>query len=467
MILIDKSEKRPMYYQVYSQIKESIQKGHIQCGEKLLPIRTLCDELGVGRNTIINAYKQLVVEGYVKNIQGCGFVVEDVHKFTIHDTKEENHHRNLKLKKGKYVYDFTFSNLSSNIFSVSTFKNYMNKTFLDYDFNELFQYGEVAGLAGFREEIKKYLYTHRGIVCDVEQIVMCTGIQDALDQMITFVPQQYHTVGIENPCHYSIPKVFANRNVPYEPIHITPDTGYCDAMKEKDIKILVTAPSHQFPLGFNRGISDRYELLRYCAQNDILIFEDDYDNELRYDAKPIPSIFSIDQYEKVIYFGTFSKILAPGLRLSYMVLPKYLVKAYERTYGTYHSKISWFLQKTMELYMRDGQLEKHIRKSQYHYKKLSQILIATIKEQFGDTVKILSSGAGLHVLIAVEGAPDTKWLEKQARNNGVCIYPVDLYYWNQDTNIPENTVVLGFAGMDEESLVRGIKALYDAWYEIL
>lgn len=468
MIVIDKTSKVSLYYQIYDQIKEGIKSGHMQSGSKLCPIRVLCDELGVGKNTVNNAYKQLVAEGYVNNVQGCGFVVEDMHKYIINNSVNKNTQSDKTISKNaEILYDFNFSSLNEETFSFSTFKNCLNKVMLDYDFKEFFEYGEYQGLNGLREQIKLYLYQHRGISCETKQIVLCTGIQDVLCKLCTFLPEKYLNVGVEVPSHYSIPKIFAHRHVPITNIPAEYNENYCDFIKNSDAKLILTTPSHQFPLGFSMGIKQRYQLLQCCQENDLLVFEDDYDNELRYDSKPIPALFSIDDCDRVIYFGTFSKIFAPGLRLSYMILPPFLVEPFTEIYESYHPNVSFLVQKTIEIYYKEGHMEKLVRKNHYYYKNLHKVLINTIKESFKSSVKILSKGAGLHILLEIPNAPSTDWLEQKAREVGVKIYPIDNYYHGEKHRIPPNTFLLGYASMDEKKIIKGIQLLKKAWQEIL
>lgn len=474
MIFIDKNSSLPLYGQIYNQFKKDIMSGVYPVGSVLTSTRVLAKELCVSRNTVENAYHQLVLEGYVYSKQGAGYTVEDIYKYQLRPSKLKNtekyryaSEKPLKEKvadQPKILYDFKYDNLPIDLFPFSLWRKYTSNALLDIDVNKLTSYNEQQGELDLRKELQKYLRIQRGVNCTVDQIVICCGVQDSIIKICYMLPKEYRNLGFEEPGHQSIRQVFERNNYNIIPLPVYPKYDYFDVLNQSDARIVFTTPSHQFPVGYHMSIAERLRLLSWAEKNNGIIIEDDYDSEFRYRSQPIPSIQSIDNAGSVIYIGTFSKVLAPGLRLSYMVLPEFLVPYYKNAFDNQYTKIPWLNQKVITLYMQNGHFERHIRKCCYIYREKYECIMHSIQTILKDRVRIIGSDAGLHILLCVPDAESEEWLISSAAKKGVKVYPTNHYWMNSEDN-PGNTVLIGFACLHNDHIVKGIQLLNEAWFD--
>lgn len=473
MIFIDKNSSVPLYGQIYNQIKKDITSGVYRAGSVLTPTRALAKELCVSRNTVENAYNHLVLEGYVYSTQGVGYIVDDISKYHLsppevkkienYQDVSESSFREKSADLPKILYDFKYENLPIDLFPLSLWRKYTSSALLDIDVNKLTSYNEQQGEPDLRKELQKYLHIQRGVKCTVEQIVICCGIQDSIDRICYLLPRKYRSLGFDEPGHQVIREVFERNNFNITPLPVYPKYDYFDVLTQSDVRIVFTTPSHQFPIGYQMSIPERLRLLSWAEKTNSIIIEDDYDSEFRYRSRPLPSIQSIDNSGFVIYIGTFSKVFAPGLRLSYMVLPKFLVPYYKTAFASQYTKIPWLNQKVITLYMQNGHFERHIRKCRYIYREKYECIMHSIQIVLKDRVQIIGSDAGFHILLCVPDAKSEEWLITSAAKKGVKVYPTN-HYWMRGENNPGNTVLLGFANLHNDQIVKGIQLLSEAWF---
>ena len=210
-------------------------------------------------------------------------------------------------------------------------------------------------------------------------------------------------------------------------------------------------------------IHNRMEILDLAYQRDMIIIEDDYDSEFRYKGRPIPSLQSIDQSGRVIYIGTFSKALSPGLRMAYFVLPAWLLSAYDRKYKGYQCTVPLLEQKVLSRFMKEGYWQKHIRKICLSQKKKHDILIAGIQKIMGDRVQIYGHHAGLHILLEIMDGQQEECLVRKALIYGIQVRPVSPF-WLDKNNYKGNAVVLGYGKIKEQDIVPAVELLNEAWF---
>ncbi|HWQ71378.1 MAG TPA: PLP-dependent aminotransferase family protein [Desulfitobacteriaceae bacterium] len=474
MIFIDKNSSVPLYGQIYNQIKKDIMSGVYPVGSVLTPTRVLAKELCLSRNTVENAYNNLVLEGYVYSKQGAGYIVEDIYKYQLSPPKvkkTEKYHwyvseRPFKEKAAgqpKILYDFKYENLPIDLFPFSLWRKYTSSALLGIDVNKLTSYNEQEGEPDLRKELRKYLHRQRGVNCTVDQIVICCGIQDSIDRICYLLPKEYRSLGFDEPGHQVIREVFERNNYNITSLPVYPEYDYFDVLDQSDVRIVFTTPSHQFPVGYHMSITERLRLLSWAEKNNGIIIEDDYDSEFRYRSQPIPSIQSIDNSGSVIYIGTFSKVFAPGLRLSYMVLPEFLAPYYKNAFANQYTKIPWLNQKVMALYMQNGHFERHIRKCCNIYREKYECIMHSIQIILKDRVQIIGSDAGFHILLWVPEAKSEEWLITRAAEKGVKVYPTN-HYWLKGEKNPGNTLLIGFANLHNDQIVKGIHLLNEAWF---
>ncbi|WP_340021232.1 PLP-dependent aminotransferase family protein [Paenibacillus sp. FSL K6-1096] len=468
MITINKQEKTPIYIQIYRQIREDIINGSLPAHSRLKPIRVIADELKVGINTIKRAYTQLVVEGFLENTPRTAYEVVDLKKFKPKRLKNSKIAIDPETEEipavQHYKYDFTYQKQSIELFPLSSWRKYTTEALMGYDNEKLGCYNDQKGEVELRKEIKKYLNLSRGVKCNIEQIIVCCGIQDSIERICRILPRT--TVGVEQPGLPLWGHIFRGYGFSTIPLNVYPEHRLQEDLEDSNARIAVTTPSHQFPTGYTMSLSERLQLIQWAENNDGIIIEDDYDCEFRYDSQPVSAMQSIDDYGRIIYLGTFSKILIPGLRLNFMVLPKRLLSSYHKVYGEYPTAISWLSQKVMYFYMNDGSFDKHIRRARYVYKEKYITLLSACKELLGDQVDIIGSDAGLHILLRINRAASQEELINRAAQKNVRVYSTR-EYWDSTGEHFENLILLGFSIIKQDEIYAGIQQLRTAWQDYL
>lgn len=466
MITLDDNLKEPLYLQIYNQLKTNIITGVLSNGAKLPPTRVLAKDLEVGRNTVENAYAQLCSEGYISSRMGSGFIVNTIDTF-LHplpaQTKHEKHlSRPIKNPQENTKFNFEYGRLNPDEFPIKIWRKYMNQALTTCGATFLVSYNDRQGEWGLRAEIMKYLNMSRGVQCHPDQIVLCCGTLQSLDLICHLVNGHSTEIAIEEPAYEGAREVFRSNDYKVLPIQVGKNGINLEILAETNAKIVYVTPSHQFPTGAVMPIQQRLKLLDWAKKNNSVILEDDYDGELRYNTKPIPSLQSLDTNGSVIYLGTFSKTLGPGLRLNYVVLPEVWLKRYHEVLDHYHSPVPWLQQKTLELFISKGDWERHLRKLCISQKKKHDLLIKTVGELMGENVKIHGQNAGLHVLLEFEKKKEKELIE-QAQANGVKVYPVSKYWINPEQYF-NNMVLLGYSSLTEQDIYEGLMLLNQAWF---
>ena len=468
MIVLNEESQFPLYTQIYQQIKEQITDGELDEGSRLLSARLLAKTLNISRNTVDAAYLQLCSEGYIKSKPCSGFVVEkfDNAMFAELKTKKINRRENdmpvRAVDADDRTLNFQYGKLSIEDFPVRLWSKFSNQNM--HDAAGLAAYGDRKGELELRVEVMKYLNKSRGVHCRAEQVIICSGTQPCLSLLCQLFRKDHSAIAIEDPGYDGARCVFINHGYNVQPIGVTPDGLDIRQLDESMAKLVYITPSHQFPMGFVTPIQKRVELLEWASRRDGFIIEDDYDSELRYSGRPIPSLQCIDTAGHVIYIGTFSKAFSPALRVSYMVLPEILLNRYEDIFGKYNSPVPWLQQKNLANFMISGQWESHIRKMCLSCKKRHDLLLSLIHSEFGEKVTIHGRNAGLHVILEVHTNMQENELISRAQGSGVRVYPVS-QYWMRPNIYSDNMILLGFSSLSESDITDGIHRLSQVWFD--
>jgi len=461
----------PIYQQIYEHLKRKIMAGTLKEGDKLTSTRVFAKNFCVARNTVENAYSQLCLEGYVLNKPGSGFIVQGMNdhlpSFLKNDLMHESQYAELERSSFEepkvYLYDFQYGNLDI-LFPYSLWRRFTTEILLSFDAQRINSYNDKQGELDLRIEIMKYLQEARAVSCTPDQIVLCCGTQYALDMICKLFSDDGRKLAMEEPGYNGARTVFVNNGFEIIPIPIQSDGISIPDLERSSVKLTYITPSHQFPTGVVMPIQNRLHLLHWATQQNGIIIEDDYDSELRYHARPIPSLQSLDTSGRVIYLGTFSKSLSPGLRMGYMILPKWLLPKYHTMFAKYSSSIPWLEQKIVSLYMAGGHWERHIRKVCLYNKKKHDVMLKTITQLMGDKIIIQGNNAGLHILLQFVNGEKQNWLIDKAREYKVKVYPTSPF-WHTKENASENTLLLGFSMLNEKEIVDGLTLLNKAWFD--
>ncbi|MEF7560348.1 PLP-dependent aminotransferase family protein [Bacillus thuringiensis] len=448
-----------LYVQLYEYIKKEIKDGTISAFTKLPAKRKLAGYLQVSKNTIEAAYEQLLAEGYIESISRKGyFVCKFEQMMDVEGSEAEV--EEIPFREGNYTFDFTQTGVDTNTFPFTTYRKLINDVWQPHN-NDLLFLGHPQGELSLREEIANYLYESRGVRCSASQIVLGAGTQILVKLLFQLLKGSNYAV--ENPGYHRKMVVFEQGEKKVQMLSLDRD-GICMAdLENSDANVVFVTPSHQFPYGMIMPITRRTQLLQWAKKaEDRYIIEDDYDSEFRYSGKPIPALQGLDTDGKVIYMGTLSKALLPSLRMSYIVLPKNLIKKYQKEYLFYTQSVSRMDQEVIRKFLHEGYWEKHIHKMRVVYRKKRDRLVFEIEKYFSNHVEVIGEDSGLHILLKVHNGMREEELIKEAAKYSIKIYPVSTYY-KADT-APENVVLLGFAILSEEEIAKAIQLLNTAWF---
>ena len=354
--LIDKNS-RPVYLQIYKQIRQDIIDGIYPLGAKLPSMRFLADELGVSTITIVHAYSLLCDEGYVESRERSGFIVifrKDDHFALIDEITSSA----IPFEHKKHDYpDFPFSVLSKTMRGILT----------DYG-ESILERSPGVGCLPLREAIQRYLAKNRGIKVNIEQIVIGSGAEYLYSLIIELLGKD-SVFGIESPSYKKIEQVYRAAEAKYEPLPLSQDGIDSKALIRSKATVLHTTPYRSFPTGITATASKRHEYIRWSNRGGRYIIEDDFESEFSVSTKPEETLFSLAEKDNVIYLNTFSKTISPSLRVGYMVLPKKLVKVFEEKLGFNSCTVPTFEQLVIAKLINSGDFERHVNRVRRHLRK--------------------------------------------------------------------------------------------------
>lgn len=457
-----------LYEQIYQYIKSEIIEGKFRSGERLPSTRALAEHLQIARSTVELAYEQLVSEGYIEARPYKGYFIcpfEELYHLEVQKTipKEE-----IK-KEDSYSYDLSPNGIEMKAFPFATWKK-ISKNVLAEKQSDIFELGHPKGDWQFRNTICRYLHSFRGVSCEPEQIIVGAG-SDYLLLLLGKVLGENQKVAMENATYQRAYRIFSTSGYEIFPLPMDKNGMSIEHLKESPANIAYIMPSHQFPTGVVMPIGRRMELLKWAgeAENRYLI-EDDYDSEFRYKGKPIPALQSVDKKEKVIYMGTFSKSIAPAIRVSFMVLPKPLLKKFEKNAGFLSSTVSRIDQAILNEFIAAGHYERYLNKIRKIYKGKHDCLLEALKP-FSGRFQISGENAGLHVVLS---ARDSKVNEQQlvqkAALAGIKVYGMSNYQIRcQEELLSEKNenkqakILIGYAGLSETEIAEALTVLERAW----
>lgn len=457
MYTIDQNLKTPLHVQLYEALKDDIIE-NLHVGEKLPSIRKLSSTYNLSKNTVESAFRQLYVEGFIESYPKSGYFVSDTNFKDFHtDAKTVT---NTPTAPKKYKYDFFPARLPKSSFPLKLWKRVYVKA-IDESL-DMGGYPDGQGEIKLREEIAKYLNSSRATNCSASQIVITSGFGDAMELLAKMLKANYKTFAMENPGYHIVHQVFDAYGYKIEKITVDASGIVIDELYKSEAKIVYITPSHQYPKGVSMPIANRLKLLEWAKDVGGLILEDDYDGELTYYNRPIPSLQGLDKNEHVVYFGTFAKYLSPALRIAYMVLPEHLLSRYKQQYDSHFCKVSLTTQITLAHFMKEGYFEKHIRKIRTLNKKKHELLKNLLEQKLGDTMKIESEGAGLAILINPTLPFDWDKFKELAEQKSI-----KLYFAKNVSGGSWEALRLGFGGFKVEELIEAVEQLSLIWHDAI
>lgn len=447
----------PLYEQLYQYIKHEIQSGILKYGDKLPSTRKLATYLQVSRNTVDMAYGQLLSEGYIESIEKRGYYVCEIEALLQIPSPKVEHKNEISTSQTSIQYNFSPFFIDLSNFPFNTWRKLSNRC-LQED-NNVFLQGQGQGDEQLRCAIASYLHESRSVHCTKNQIIIGAGADYLLQLLVQIIPKD-SIIGMENPSYTQAYRIFTGLGRSVIPINLDQSGMNINTLAASPSNIAYVTPSHQYPLGVVMPIKRRLELLKWAHSSDNrYIIEDDHDSEFRYKGKPIPALQGLDSNGKVIYLGTFSRSISPGIRVAYMVLPPTLLEVYQTKYHYYSSTVSRIDQNILTSFLEGGYFERHLNKMRKIYKSKHDILIQALKI-FGNKVDILGEHAGLHLVVPIHIGLTEDAIISLAKEHGIKLYGLKEYYIN---DIPSNytpTLLIGYANLSEASIMAGIHELY-------
>lgn len=454
----DKSNKRSYAQQIYTDIREKIISGELESGERLPSSRELCRELDIARNTVLTAYEMLVAEGAVTSVAGSGFYVRE--GVTRRPQRIPMTHAqtaslsDVAVSEGTVNFDSGLPAL--DLFPREKWNRVVSHAFLDAPISAL-GYDDPQGRPELRKVLCEYLKRARGLSCTPEQIIVTSGAKQGLSLAAKCLLHADSEVWMENPSNANVTQIFSYYTKNIVPFGVD-DQGILPEQfpKRGKPKLIFVTPSHQFPVGGILPIQRRLALVAFAQQSGAYLLEDDYDSEFNYDAPPATSLFALDR-ERVLYVGTFSKVMFPSLRLGYLVVPAHLVSRVRelKRLADHHSNS--ITQLALMRFLESGEFARHVRRMKRIYRKRRDLLRDLLPRYFGNRVSISGTAAGMHLIAAFEGVSFPEDRVKRLRQAGVYLVPVSAHSLIQDSH--PGQVILGFASLTQEDMERGLALL--------
>ncbi len=442
----------PMYLYLYKCIKNDILTGKLKPKEKLPSKRTFAENNGISTITIQNAYDQLISEGYIFTLPKKGYFVANIEGMNV---KKVKHDVDLNIQipeKKDYICDFSSNEVNSERFPFSVWAR-MFREVISNEKEELLNVSTTSGVRELREAIAKHLQSFRGMVVDPNQIVIGAGTE-YLYGLITELIGYDKIYAIENPGYKKLEKIYKNRGITCKFANIDNGGVTVEGLKKCKAEVAHICPNHHYPMGITMTASRRYEILGWANELEgRYILEDDYDSEFRTTGKPIPTLFSIDACEKVIYMNTFSKTLTPTIRISYMVLPMHLANLFYKKMFMYSCTVSNFEQYALAKFISEGHFEKHINRMRLYYRRKRRNIIDIIKKS--GCCEIAENDAGLHFIIKIDTKFSDDEVKKKLDEKGIKIQAVSDYY-QKKTDDKQHYFIINYSNLDEKKVEKAM-----------
>lgn len=458
---LDPSREQPYYFQLYQHILQEIQSGGLAAGEKLPSKRALAQHLSVSVNTVDTAYQMLVTEGYLRAADRSGFYILPLTRLEPPPDTSAPIPEPEPPEPQPPLFDCAAGSVDTAAFPFDTWARLSRGVM--YRQPQLLHHGHPQGDLCLRQALCRYLHQFRGVQCAPEQVIVGAGMEYLLMVLCRLLPENA-LFAMEEPGYPKAAQAIRASGRRVAPVPLEDGGMSVRLLEQSGAQCAYLTPSHQFPTGAVMPAGRRSQLLQWAAAGpDRYLIEDDYDSEFRYSGRPIPALQGGDRHGRVIYCGTFSRSVAPSIRIAYLVLPAGLLPQYRRQFSLQSSTVSRFEQHTLCQFIQDGFYERHLNRARNLYKKRRDLLIGQLKSgPIGHKIQILGAEAGLHLLLRLAGGPDEGEMLARARNQGVALTGLSAYYQNPDLS-PKSTVLCGYAHIPQQKIPHLAQALGQAW----
>lgn len=426
MIILDYKSTTPLYIQIYESIKQDIILNQLKADDKLPSIRALSIDLKVSVKTVQNAYEQLLMEGYIDSYERSGFFVLHLE----HPIESKQVSSPVEIIEANYIN----TGITKDAFDYKLWKKTINRVLNDVDLTTL---SIINGEPELKKQIIRFAQEYRGLDAHYNQIIIGSSTEVLLIRLLELIDNP--NVAYESPGYEKAERVF-QANAKTKPIDVFKGI---DLDELKKVNTIYTSPSHQYPFGTIMPINERLKMIEWARVNKAFIIEDDYNSVLRYSGNPIPSLQGLDNHDVVVYLGSFSNMMFPSINISYMVLPKSLLKKHEQSKNKYNQTVSKLEQLTLAKFMEDGHFAKHLRKIKKLYSKKSEIIQDTLNNY---DIESVETSAGTHIVIKV---PNVDRCIIKAKQLSITM-----------TKISDEYVLLRYRGLSDEEIPSLIEDIF-------
>jgi GntR family transcriptional regulator / MocR family aminotransferase len=475
VIHIQKRGSDSLYRQVYEGYRKAITDGRLRTGQRVPSTRVLALELGISRMPVLSAYAQLLAEGYFESRVGSGTVVSrslpertgrveqaSARSRGLNPERRRVSKRCLNLSSTQRFYGsrglgpFNVSQIGFDCFPLALWNRLLNRHARNLQAKSL-DYGDPMGLKELREGIAEYLRTARGMQCDTRQIMIVSGSQQGLEITTRVLLDPGDQVWMEEPGYRFARSVFACSGCVVVPVRVDSEGLNVAAGAKRCVgaRAVLVTPSHQYPLGVTMSASRRLQLLDWAESNRAWIIEDDYDSEYRYEGMPIASLQGLDRNSRVIYIGTFSKVLFPSLRLGYVVIPEDLIERFIAARLALDIGPATFHQAVLADFIGEGHFARHIRRMRPVYAERRSALIENLQGHFGSKVEMTGANAGMHLSLVLNGISDREISDSAGREN-LWLVPLSSSYLGRAA---QQGFILGFASTSVQEIPAAVHKL--------
>jgi GntR family transcriptional regulator/MocR family aminotransferase len=479
-IAIDSRSKTPIYRQLYDWFRGAIIDGQLRSGQRVPSTRGLAAELKVSRIPVFNAYEQLLAEGYFETFVGAGTcVARSIPDDTLSPPvgKARNGLQEIVEKRGPrrmsrrgaalahVPAQSWLDNLGAFRVSLPALDHFpigvWSKLVARHSRRPptgIMAYGDAMGYLPFREAIAEYLGAVRGVRCESSQILVTTGSQQALQLSAHVLLDPQDRVWMEEPGYPGARQAFMTAGAQLIPVPVDHEgMNIVEIIRRgRDTRAVYITPSHQYPMGMTMSATRRMLLLNWAARSGAWIIEDDYDSEYRFGSRPIASLQGLDADGRVIYVGTFSKVLFPALRLGYVVVPKDLVPAFSAARDAADIFSSTLYQAVLTDFIREGHFARHIRRMRMLYLERRRALIKAIHIQMGDMLEVIGTEAGMHLVALLPPGTKDVAVSRRAARRGISAMPLSTCHLRPPTR---GGLILGYGGVNAPQIHDGMRKL--------
>lgn len=481
---VDAQQKMTLQNQIVEQIRRMILDGYLRSGDFLPTTRALSEQVGISRNTTMQAYERLMAEGYIQTRPYVGtFVSAEIPEATFFtDTCECAASADLKAaisdvsvsqrlsalrahgivnpNADRLVADFWVGRPAPDAFPLKTWSNLVRRR-LARSGRVFSEYRDPSGFMELRQAISDHLGPTRGLAADPDQIIIVGGTQDGLNLISRLLIEPCSPVVIEQPCYQGAAYLFESFGAELLPVPVDEDGLDVAQIPSVDHAVAYVTPSHQYPLGVTLGLERRLALLNWASERASYIIEDDYDSNFRFVGSPVTALKGLDRRDRVFYLGTFSKCMGPSLRLGYVVVPHAFVRPAKALKALMNNGQPWLEQAAMADFMMSGAYARHLRRLRQMYLSRRNATLATLERHFG-AIDVAGAESGMHFVWRLPaGLPPAREIEERALKVGVGVYTLSsgAAHGFGMQNDADRHLVLGYAALSETEINLGIARL--------